>query len=48
MPAPKGWSTAKLKAATLKRLDKIRTEIQGEKRLSYDAVICYLLESYRS
>lgn len=42
----KGWSTAKLKAATLKRLDRVKKEIPADegKRISYDAAIRYLLD----
>jgi|GEM_PF-6935855 len=49
---PKGWSTAKLRAATLKRLERLRFVLAGgdgeeeEKKLSYDETINALIDEY--
>ncbi|MFA7121321.1 MAG: hypothetical protein WC277_07555 [Bacilli bacterium] len=48
---PKGWSTAKLRAATLKRLERLRSVFVGgdrgeEKKLSYDDTINLLIDEY--
>lgn len=52
MPAPKGWSTTKLRAATLKRLDRLRSVFakedtdEEEQKLSVDATINLLIDEY--
>ncbi len=54
MPAPKGWSTTKLRAVTLKRLDRLRsvfakedqTDDEEEQKLSVDATINLLVDRY--
>lgn len=44
-PKPKGWATAKLRAATLKRLDILRGA-GSEDVLSVDAQINLLIDHY--
>ncbi len=46
MPAPKGWSTAKLRAATIKRLDMLRAVPPGDPPLSLDAMINLLIDEH--
>jgi len=44
---PKGWSTAKLRAGTLKRLDRLRTgTADDETKLSVDEVINLLIDEH--
>jgi hypothetical protein len=45
MPKPKGWTTAKLRAATRKRLDILRGA-GGDEALSVDAQINLLIDEY--
>lgn len=47
MPAPKGWSTAKLRASTLKRLGRLQDAFtEDESRPSVDAAINLLIDDY--
>lgn len=46
MPAPKGWSTVKLKAATIKRLDMLREGPPGDPPLSLDSQINLLIDEH--
>lgn len=50
MPVPKGWSTVKLKSATIKRLELFKQRLkQDTEHLSFDGVINFLLdEHYRA
>ncbi len=44
---PKGWSTAKLRAATLKRLERLRSVFAEDgSKLSYDDTINLLVDEY--
>ncbi|WOX55061.1 hypothetical protein R6Y95_06185 [Methanoculleus palmolei] len=47
-PKPKGWSTAKLKASTLKRLQRIRESFSGgdDPIISVDATVNLLIDRY--
>jgi hypothetical protein len=47
MPAPKGWSTAKLRASTLKRLGRLQeVYAEDESKPSIDGVINLLIDDY--
>ena len=54
-PKPKGWATAKVRAATLKRLDRLRSVLArddandagaDEKKFSVDETINALIDEY--
>jgi hypothetical protein len=46
-PKPKGWATAKLRASTLKRLQRLReTFADDETKPSVDAAINLLIDEY--
>lgn len=49
MPAPKGWSTAKLRASTLKRLERLQEAFaDDDTKPSVDGVINLLVDEHYS